>query len=48
MATGVVTGGAALLLQGSPKLMPLQVKVLMQTGSSYLPDDGLVAGGAAA
>lgn len=46
MATGVVTGGVALLLQGSPKLTPLQVKVLMQTGSSYLPDDGLVAGGA--
>ncbi len=46
MATGVVAGGVALLLQGSPKLTPLQVKLLIQTGSSYLPDDGLVAGGA--
>ena len=46
MATGVVAGGVALLLQGSPKLTPLQVKLLVQTGSSYLPEDGLVAGGA--
>jgi len=46
MATGVVAGGVALLLQGSPKLTPLQIKVLIQTGSSYLPEDGLVAGGA--
>ena len=46
MATGVVAGGVALLLQGSPKLTPLQVKLLMQTGSTYLPEDGLVAGGA--
>jgi serine protease AprX len=46
MATGVVAGGVALLLQGSPKLTPLQVKLLIQTGSSYLPEDGLVAAGA--
>ena len=46
MATGVVSGGVALLLQGSPKLTPLQIKLLVQTGSSYLPEDGLVAGGA--
>ena len=46
MATGVVAGGVALLLQGSPKLTPLQIKLLIQTGSSYLPEDGLVAGGA--
>jgi serine protease AprX len=46
MATGVVAGGVALLLQGSPKLTPLQVKVLVQTGSSFLPEDGLVAAGA--
>ena len=46
MATGVVTGGVALLLQGSPKYTPLQIKVLLQTGSTYLVRDGLVAGGA--
>ena len=46
MATGVVTGGVALLLQGSPKLTPHQVKLLLQTGSTYLVRDGLVAGGA--
>jgi len=46
MATGVVSGGVALLLQGSPKLTPDQVKLLLQTGSSYLVRDGLVAAGA--
>ena len=46
MATGVVSGGVALLLQGKPGLTPLQVKMLLQTGSSYLAEDGLIAGGA--
>jgi hypothetical protein len=46
MATGVVSGGVALLLQGSPRLTPAQVKLLVQSGSSYLVRDGLVAGGA--
>jgi serine protease AprX len=46
MGTGVVAGGVALLLQGSSRLTPLQVKLLIQTGSTYLPEDGLVAGGA--
>jgi serine protease AprX len=46
MATGVVSGGVALLLQGKSSLTPAQVKLLLQTGSSYLPSDGLVAGGA--
>jgi serine protease AprX len=46
MAAGVVSGGVALLLQGSPKLTPQQVKLLLQTGSTYLVNDGLVAGGA--
>ena len=46
MATGVVTGGIALLLQGKSSLTPAQVKLLMQAGSSYLPEDGLMAGGA--
>jgi serine protease AprX len=46
MATGVVSGGVALLLHGNKYLTPAQVKLLLQTGSSYLPADGLVAGGA--
>jgi serine protease AprX len=46
MATGVVSGGVALLLQGNSKFTPLQIKVLLQTGSTYLVRDGLVAGGA--
>lgn len=46
MATGVVSGGVALLLQGKSSLTPAQVKLLVQTGSSYLPEDGLVAAGA--
>jgi serine protease AprX len=46
MATGVVSGGVALLLHGKPGLTPEQIKLLVQTGSSYLVKDGLIAGGA--
>jgi serine protease AprX len=46
MATGVVSGGAALLLHGNKYLTPAQIKLLLQTGSSYMPTDGLMAGGA--
>jgi serine protease AprX len=46
MATGVVAGGVALLLQGKSGLSPAQVKLLLQTGSSFMPEDGLMAGGA--
>ena len=46
MATGIVSGGVALLLEGTPRLTPQQLKLLLQTGSSYLVRDGLVAGGA--
>jgi serine protease AprX len=46
MGTGVVSGGAALLLEGNPTLTPEQIKLLLQTGSSYLLRDGLVAAGA--
>ena len=46
MATGVVSGGAALLLQGKPGLTPSQVKLLLQTGSQFLVEDGLIAAGA--
>jgi serine protease AprX len=46
MATGVVAGGLALLIQGNPKYTPLQHKLLLQTGSTYLVKDGLIAAGA--
>jgi serine protease AprX len=46
MATGVVAGGAALLLQKNSSYTPRHIKLLMQTGSTYLVRDGLVAGGA--
>jgi serine protease AprX len=46
MAAGVVSGGVALLLQGKSGLSPAQIKLLMQSGSTYLREDGLIAGGA--
>ena len=45
MATAVVSGGAALLLDGNPSLSPAQVKIALQMGATYLPKDGLIAGG---
>ena len=46
MAAGVVSGGIALLLQAHPSLTPAQVKLALQTGASYVPDAGLMGGGA--
>jgi serine protease AprX len=45
MATGVVSGGVALLLNAQPSLKPAQVKVVLQTGARFLPSAGLIAGG---
>ena len=46
MATPVVTGGVALLLQGTPALTPAQVKLALQYGATFLPDAGLMGAGA--
>ncbi len=45
MATGVVSGGVALLLNAEPGLSPAQVKLLLQTGARFIPSAGLIAGG---
>ena len=46
MATGVVTGAAALVLEANPKLNPLQVRIALQMSSTFLPDAGLIGAGA--
>lgn len=45
MATGVVAGGVALLLQAEPSLKPSQVKTALQMGATFVEDGGLVGGG---
>jgi serine protease AprX len=45
MATAVVSGGAALLLNAEPSLTPAQVKMAMQMGARFMPDAGLVGAG---
>ena len=46
MATAVVSGGAALLLNANASLSPAQVKMALQMGARYMSDGGLVGGGA--
>jgi serine protease AprX len=46
MSTPMISAGAALLLQASPALTPAQVKFLLQTGSTYMTDAGLLGAGA--
>ena len=40
MATAVVSGGVALLLNAEPSLTPAQVKMALQTGARFMPDGG--------
>ncbi len=46
MSAPMISGGAALLLQGSPTMGPAQIKLLIQSGSTYMADAGLVGAGA--
>ncbi len=46
MAAPMVSGGVALLLQGSPDLSPAQVKFVLQNGATAMPDGGLMGAGA--
>ena len=46
MAAPMVSGGVALLLQGSPNLSPAQVKFALQNGATAMTDGGLMGAGA--
>jgi serine protease AprX len=46
MATAVVSGGVALLLDADDTLTPGQVKVALQMGAYFVPSGGLVGAGA--
>ena len=46
MAAPMVSGGVALLLQGTPGMVPAQVKMALQAGATYMPDAGLMGAGA--
>ena len=46
MSAAMVSGGAALLLQATPNMSPEQMKIALQTGSTFMTDGGLMGGGA--
>jgi serine protease AprX len=46
MAAPMVSGGAALLLQGTSTLTPAQLKIALQSGATYMSDGGLMGAGA--
>src|SRR5262249_11423407 len=46
MAAPMVSGAVALLLQGTPSMNAAQVKFSLQIGATYMPDAGLIGGGA--
>ena len=46
MSTAVVSGGVALLLNAHPSLSPAQVKMAIQMGARFMPNEGLIGAGA--
>ena len=46
MSAAVVSGAAALVLEANPRLSPLQVRIALQMGSTFMKDAGLTAAGA--
>jgi serine protease AprX len=46
MASGVVSGGVALLLDANPNLTPAQVKIALQASARFMPEEGLIGAGA--
>jgi hypothetical protein len=45
MAAPMASGAIALLLEGSPGLTASQMKVLLQSGATFMPDAGLTGAG---
>src|SRR4029077_2404910 len=46
MAAPMVSGGVALLLQGTPSLTPAQVKLVLPSASTFVSNGGLMGAGA--
>jgi serine protease AprX len=46
MSAAVISAGSALLMQAYPSLTASQLKLALQTGSTYMVDGGLLGGGA--
>ena len=46
MAAGMVSGGAALLMQANTNISASQLKLALQTGATFMTDGGLMGGGA--
>jgi serine protease AprX len=45
MAAPMASGAIAVLLEGSPSLTASQIKVVLQSGATYMPDAGLTGAG---
>ena len=46
MSAAVVTAGVAMLMQANPNISATQLKIALQSGSTYMWDGGLMGGGA--